>query len=314
VYSGKGLHGKLYVPHTKIGYLSSEDDAIGIPSPDRAIRDVYGPLCRTHGVRLFFNSGHYGPRQERRFQSEPMLSGFMIHTPSGAPGRAVIRHDDALNFPNGQMTVEAFVYPRHVPAGHEMTPRILSKYDHLEHDTLRGWEWIVRPKGILQFRINQTPPAGDVTLCTTSPLELNTWTHVATVYDAKRKQIRIYLNGTLDAERQIRPHLPRLNRRQDLFIGRYGGADSAIFDGMIDELRLTAEALTFTEPPRQPYTGREPRTMALYHFDDIVDGRRFEDATPSGHNPAQLLMGGHEVLVDSLAGFGRALNLARGTN
>jgi len=309
VYSGKGLHGKLYVPHARIGYLSSEDDAIGIPSPEQAVREIYGPLCRAHGVRLFFNTGHYGPRQRRWFDRAAALNGLMINTPSGAPGRAVVDHTDALNFPGGQMTVEAFVYPRRFPSGHEMTPRILSKYDHLEHDTLRGWEWIVRPGGILQFRLNQASPGGDVTLNTTTPLKLNTWNHVATVHDAKRAELRIYLNGKLDATRKISVRPLRINREQDLFIGRYGGADMAIFDGMIDQVRLTAAALTFAGPPRRPYTGREPHTVALYHFDRLVGGRSLEDAAPTRRHPARLLMSSDGVLVDSMPGFGRALNL-----
>jgi len=309
VYSGKGLHGKLYVPHAKIGYLSSEDDAIGIPDAERALREVYGPLCTVHGVKLFFNSGHFGPRQRRWFDRAAELSGFMIDTPSGATGRAVIAHDDALNFPGGQMTVEAQVYPRHFPAGHEMTPRILSKYDHLEHNTLRGWEWIVRPGGIVQFRVNQAPPAGDVTLTTTTPLKRNAWNHVATVYDAKRQEMRIYLDGKLNAKRSIPAHPLRVNREQDLFIGRYGGRDTAIFDGMIDEVRLTAAALTFDGMPVEPYSGREPNTVALYHFDRLTDGGRFEDAAPGHCRPAVLPRVGERTLVNSAPGFGRALNL-----
>ena len=45
VISRKGLHARLYKPHAEIGYLSSEDDGIAIPSPAEAVKSVYLPVA-----------------------------------------------------------------------------------------------------------------------------------------------------------------------------------------------------------------------------------------------------------------------------
>jgi hypothetical protein len=104
-----------------------------------------------------------------------------------------------------------------------------------------------------------------------------------------------------------------MNPGQDLYIGRYGGMAMAVFDGMIDELRLSAAARTFEGPPTRPYSGKEPNTVALYHFDTLNDARKFKDDASSDEHPAHLLNGTPtEVLRDSLPGFGEALNISPG--
>ena len=234
----------------------------------------------------------------------------MIRAPAGGGGRAMIAHEDALNFPGGRMTVEAYVYTRYLPSGSEHTPRIVSKYDHGEQDVHRGWEWIINSNGTLQFRVQQAPPAREVALDSTSRLALEKWTHLATVYDRTQGEVRIYIDGKLDASKKADLGPLRINREQDLFVGRYGGGDIAVFDGMIDELRLTARALTFTERPSKPSTGGEPDTIALYHFDRVADGAAFEDASAAPRHPAVLLIAGDGALAESLPGFGRALNVS----
>ena len=307
VYSGKSLHGPLSVPHAKIGYLSSEDDGIGVPSPTEAVEHVYGPLCRQHGVKLFFNSGSYGPRQQRWRRGEPSLDGFMIQTPSGG-AQIVIAHDDVLCGSGGSLTVEAFVYIDRLPEAHEGWPRILSKYDHAEHNRHRGWEWLILPSGRFRFRANQQG-GGDVTVDSPQPLPVRRWLHVATVYDLPKRQLRLYLEGKLAAERTIPPRPIRINPDQDLYIGRYGGADASRFEGMIDELRIVADALSFTEPPAKPYAGSEPHTVALHHFDKLSDGR-LVDAGPRGAHAAVVADDGSSMLAPSQPGFGNALRLA----
>lgn len=310
VYAGKGLHASLYVPHAKIGYRSSEDDGIAIPAPREAVDQVYAPLCRRQGVKVFFSSTTYERQQRRWFIDDPQIAGFMVNTPAACSGTVAAEHDDALNFPGGQMTVEAFVNPSRLPETQYQTFRILSKYAHIGNDVYRGWEWILDHQGRVSFRVNQAPPGNEYTVQTSASIPTNRWTHLATVYDGARGEIRLYVNGQLDTRRPI-THFPlRINREQDLFIGRYGGEDSSNFEGRLDELRLTAEALSFTAPPARPYSGGEPHTVALLHFDELASGSRFPDFAQGQHHDFHLLYGGSEVLVESLPGFGKALRIA----
>ena len=226
-------------------------------------------------------------------------------------GPAVLVADPLLDFPGGEMTVEAFVYVAPPPAGYTWM-RILSKYDHAADDTRRGWEWFLLRDGRLAFRLNQAKPGaqgaqGDRTLNSREPLPLRKWVHIATVFDRPNRRLRLYITGKLDTERPI-PDVPlRRTPDQDLFLGRYGGYGSHVFHGKLDELRLTAAALEFEAPPEKPYTGREPNTVALYHFDDLIDGATAPNATPDSRLRSRLRVPGDDSLSESMPGFGRAL-------
>jgi hypothetical protein len=313
VYAGKGLHTPLYVPHARIGYLSSEDDQIGIPDIRQAVHDVYGPLCQSHGVRLYVN-GSCGSRERRWLATEPLLAGFMINTPNSLPS-AVIPHADALCFPAGRGTIEAWVRLERLPRSVEGWPRVLSKYDHEDAGRHRAWEWIILPDGRFRFRVNQQPSAGspesqDTALDSRDPLPLGRWLHLATVFDLPARQLRLYVAGRLDQARAIPAWPMRMNRDQDLYIGRYGGADSQRFPGLIDELRITSAALQFTAPPAGPYTGREPGTERLYHFDQFVDERWLPEARADKHLAARILGSPAGLLTDGPSpAFAHALRL-----
>jgi hypothetical protein len=312
VYAGKGLHPPLYVPHAKIGYLSSEDDQIGIPDLRRAVHEVYGPPCQQHGVRLYVN-GACGTREQRWLAAEPLLAGFMINTPSSQPS-VVIPHGDALCFPAGRGTVEAWIRLAGLPRAAEGWPRVLSKYDHEDGGRHRGWEWIVMPDGRFRFRVNQQTPdkavAGqDATVDSRRPLPVGRWLHLATVFDQPGRQLRLYVDGRLDQTKTIPAWPLRRNRDQDLYLGRYGGSDSQRFSGLIDELRFTAATLEFTAPPSCPYGGTEPDTVALYHFDAWLNDRTLPEARGAAGAAARQVGSSAEVLAPGAAGFGLALKL-----
>lgn len=314
VYSGKQLHPPLYVPHDKIGYLSSEDDDINIPTVEDAIQIVYGPTCRENGVKLFYYSAAYGSLEKRRLQDMPGLNGFMLVTPASVPGRGVITFEEPLTPTNDQITVDAYIYVNNLPEGHQGTPRILSKYSHFEGDRHRGWEWILTPTGHIQFRVNQASQAkgmgGDVTLDSSSRLPIREWVHVATVYDAPNGELRLYIDGKVSATRRIANLPMRPTPGQDLYLGRYGGQDSHQFDGMIDELRITGEALTFSTKPSHPYTGHEPNTIGLYHFDQVGPTFVVTNSSDPVRLPLKVVGGGDSLLVDSLPAYNRAFDMS----
>ena len=77
-------------------------------------------------------------------------------------------------------------------------------------------------------------------------ITLNTWVHLATTYDGNA--LRIYVNGELKGTNYY-PNGHINSSTGDLFIGRYGGTDWIIrdnysFDGLIDEVRISDEALS----------------------------------------------------------------------
>ena len=296
-------HPNLAPNPASVDYLSSESANINIPSREEAIADVYGPVTEPNNVKLYFSTNDFAPSDSQFLNTQPALDGVMISTPSSTGGRAAILQDNALDFPGGQMTLEAFIKPAGTSA---VWQRVLSKYDHTDNGANRGWEWIILPSGQLRFRVQQT--GGEVVLDSSASLPINDWTHVATVYDAISDELRIYLDGQLDSVITINGTSLNPTPNQDLFIGRYGGSDSTVFEGMIDELRITADALTFDGVPTQPYSGLEPNTLALYHFDELNDGM-LVNAVGGLIQDAMLLAGGDQALVGSASGFGNALNI-----
>lgn len=311
VHSGKGLHPPLYVPHRGIGYLSSSDDGIAIPSFQDCVDTIYGPRCREKGIKLFLQGG-LGSAQKRWAAQEPRLTGFMSGVPAGA-GAAILGDDPLLDFPGGQMTVEAFVFASGAPDRHS-APRILSKYSHDQDNALRGWEWMLLGDGRFRFRVNQVEPgaagkSGDRTLDSREPFPLRRWVHVATVFDGPNRRIRLYLDGQLAAGGSIPDWPLRRTEGQDLYLGRYGGGSMQVFSGMLDELRLTAAALEFTAPPAAPYAGDEGKVVALYHFDSLVDGTTVLNEVGGGGVRTALRGLGDNLLGESMPGFGRALSL-----
>jgi hypothetical protein len=312
VVSGKWLYPALKTPHAELGYLSSEDDEIDIPSLENAVKTIYGPVCSKKNVKLYFYSGAYTNAIKRFKTKEPLLTGYMIDTPSGA-GRGYIQHDKSLCFPRGKMTIEAWLNVNsYKPSILNTASRILSKYNQGAHDTQRGYEWILTNEGKLQLRVNQYDPekkaSSDITLTSKSVLPLHRWVHVATVFDLPKKELRIYLDGRLDNRCPASNCPLRDNPDQDLFIGKYVGNDFGNYDGLIDELRFTAEALDFKKSPEKPYTGTEKGTIALYHFDKIEEGRIIPGLSRK-NLPIHLSDSSASWLVDSKPGFGKAMNL-----
>jgi hypothetical protein len=310
VRSGAGLHPPLYVPHGRIGYLSSEDDQIAVPTNRECVESIYGPLCKECGVRLYLQSG-YSRGLAEWAQEEPKLTGFMIGCPASERSPR-LAHDPALDFAGGEMTVEAFLKPD--ADGFKEWQRVLSKYNH-ENDHLdRGWEWIILPGGRFRFRLNLhaagAPGAGeDVALDSGKPLPAGRWTHVATVYDRPRREARLYLDGKLEARRAIPDKPMRSTPYQDVVIGLYGGTALGYAKGMLDELRISTVAREFTEAPRAPYTGAEPGTLALYHFDALTDGATCANSVP--HSALRAALSGLDAskLEEGMTGFGHALRL-----
>jgi hypothetical protein len=330
VYSGRWNWYSGTVPTDESrGYLCSEDDGLNIPSLEECTSTVYGPLCRANGVKLFFSpdTNAMEPHMQQFWDSHSLdLQGFMLTNPEGEYGTGTIEHSDELCCTTGQLTVEAYIFPRSICPAYKGVKRILGKYgdrglNNSPDYNLKGWELMWYDDGRVAFHFNLPPrdgsyaPGDSYLIKTTDPLPLNQWSHVAAVFDAYGKTFKFYINGTLDQgsvyEFPIVPTFIRLNPNQDLFVGRSGGRGGmTVFDGLIDEVRISKTARTFTSAPSQPYTGNDSDTVALYHFDSVVDQNRIIDSAPGNEHPLALLNKyGNANLSQSLTGFGEALDV-----
>jgi hypothetical protein len=81
-----------------------------------------------------------------------------------------------------------------------------------------------------------------------TPLDENTWHHVAGVYDADTRTMNVYLDGRLDSGCQIGDVTSRqLPSQSHVFIGRSGRRDGYWFKGDLDDVRIYSRALTASE-------------------------------------------------------------------
>jgi hypothetical protein len=79
--------------------------------------------------------------------------------------------------------------------------------------------------------------------------------------------------------------------------------------GLLDELRISTVARTFDAVPRAPYTGQEPGTLALYHFDALTDGSTCANSVPASRLRSALKGLDAAALEEGQMGFGHALRL-----
>jgi hypothetical protein len=306
-------------------------DAAGVPLPGfdlEACDPIYGDTIE-RGVTWRGGDGNVGalagqPVRLRfamrdadlyafRFLHEPPMRVAYVREPT-----VRIADAPALDAPGGSMTVELFLFVDS-PNGAYEAARVASKYNHRVGNTGRGWEIHVLPTGHVAFRVNQaagdtTATGRDWTVGSDQPIPPRKWVHAAAVFDRPSRRMRIYVDGRLAGEQSIADEPLRRTPGQDLVIGRYGtpGGIAAEFRGRIDELRITAAALDFDRPPAAPYTGKEPGTVALYHFDARDSDGTVPNAAGSDAGIGGVLgvsRDGAQRLVDSMPGFGQALGL-----
>jgi hypothetical protein len=107
-------------------------------------------------------------------------------------------------------------------------------------------------------------------------LQLDTWYHVAGVYDARVRTLDVYLDGQPD-NGFLRGMVPgaRRSARQPLYIGRRSDYDGFEFAGVIDDVRIYSRALSRDEvvadmglpgaaPSGHPDTRQRDKTLIPY--------------------------------------------------
>ncbi|MCP4668911.1 MAG: hypothetical protein GY849_21445, partial [Deltaproteobacteria bacterium] len=134
-------------------------------------------------------------------------------------------------------------------------------------------------------------------------LSLNTWYHLAGVFDGR--SVQLFLNGVLKSSKEASG--PITQYPGDLNLGRNSYWQDRIFEGEIAEVRLWNKARTPGEIQRDLYkrmTGNEPDLAAYWKLDEGA-GETARDAAKSQNNG--VIKGAEWVESDSpLTGAGIA--------
>ena len=95
----------------------------------------------------------------------------------------------------------------------------------------------------VHFNVDQT---GQPDLHGNTPIPTQAWTQVAATFDSSVNKLRIYVNGQLDAEMTTAADYTTSNRTAAIGNNRWAPNDGdwAVFNGVIDEVRVYDRALT----------------------------------------------------------------------
>ena len=149
---------------------------------------------------------------------------------NGASSLIEVPHHDSLLPGGDELTIEAWFKPASFPGGH---PVIARKGSVAES----GWGFDT-PGGKIRGFVYTAPGAAAVAQGAT-PMEVDTWHHLAMVYDGS--EIRIYLDGELDGEVARKGDINE--NEASVWIGKK--ANELIWlDGTLDELRILNVAIS----------------------------------------------------------------------
>ncbi|TAL05147.1 MAG: hypothetical protein EPO07_04030 [Verrucomicrobia bacterium] len=146
--------------------------------------------------------------------------------------------------PSGSFSIEAWIYPR--------VDGDMAIFDKWSGAVSLTYAFHTYPGHQLQFAISDVAHAGDGSFHyfgTTNVLTLNSWNHVAAVYDQSTGKRQLYANGVKVAERTDVP-ITIYNGNLRTSIGANspdGTSTTSYFNGVIDELAFFSRALSATE-------------------------------------------------------------------
>ncbi|MBQ9789774.1 MAG: LamG domain-containing protein [Lentisphaeria bacterium] len=258
VYAGKFLYPKRTTPHSKLGYLESDEENFNVPSKEKEIALLKFYAKNNKNFKVYYGVGFYGGLDIAG------ADGSMFTAPTCQPTPVV---KDNGCFYSKSFTVEGFFKLSKGQGHFSEYPRLVSKYSHVTADT-RGWELFCNKDRTIQFRTNLVAANGarkDLALSTTEKVIPGEWVHIAAVFDDIKKEKRIYVNGKLAATQTFEASYSLSNNKTvDMVVANYShGYESRV---MIDELRVTSSNV-FNGVPTKPYTGNEFGTKVLFHFD-----------------------------------------------
>ncbi|MFA6029304.1 MAG: LamG-like jellyroll fold domain-containing protein [Elusimicrobiota bacterium] len=142
----------------------------------------------------------------------------------------------------GSLTVQAWVNPENV--NQVADAGLVAKGEGTKESfalviTAGKWRFFLRDAGLGLYQVSST-----------QSIRVGQWTHLAGVYDAAARTLRIYVDGTLSAVNSVGIPAARYNDAHLVSIGARqplaAGYDSP-FNGLIDEVNLAGRAMTASE-------------------------------------------------------------------
>ncbi len=171
---------------------------------------------------------NHGEITDAEWTEDGKISGALVF--NGASSLIEVPHHDSLSPGGDALTVEAWFKPTTFPGGH---PPIARKGSVAES----GWGFDT-PGGKIRGFVYTAP--GDPAVANgTTPMKVDTWHHVAMVYDGE--EIRIYLDGELDGEVARSGDINE--NEASVWIGKKAN-ENIWLDGTMDEFRILNIAIT----------------------------------------------------------------------
>jgi hypothetical protein len=137
-----------------------------------------------------------------------------------------------------------------------------------------------------RIRMSISGSTGGYAAIQSNPISPYTWTHVAGVFDSTSASLKLFINGTLEAN--ITPSTVRLDRDTDRHfrMGTYDFYFYSNFKGQLDEVRVWNVARTQAEIqaniPRE-LRGTEPGLVGYWKFDE-GSGDTAYDSSPNNND------------------------------
>lgn len=192
---------------------------------------------------------------------------------------AVVQGSATIAYPgSGGWTVEAWVLP------HDIVPSLLTPVVGQISIGIPGRDpyFIALDAGDIIFRINE---ADGSEASIQSPIEEGAWHHVAGVYDSAAGMLQLYVNGDLTDELATAVTIES-NEAFTFLMGGEGPGLARHFDGVIDEVRIWAEARTDCEINANMHRrlrGDEANLRGYWRL-DAGEGQTVTDHSPFGNH------------------------------
>ncbi len=221
------------------------------------------------------NDGKPGAEAERAkgaFGSALLLNGDAAHV-------IEVPDSESLHFGASDFSVEYWICPHTSTIDQkDKRRRILSKNAGTKSF------WVIDLLGSGKLQLELADDAGkSASTFSEGAISDNTWTHLALVLDRKNMKVKFYLNGNLDATRELNPELKgKLDAPgAPLMIG---GAWQ-LFNGMLDDLQLYNRALSDAEIKDAFENGKAARTSVRYEKRVELSAEFATKATYAVFNP-----------------------------
>jgi hyaluronoglucosaminidase len=176
-----------------------------------------------------------------------------------------------VNVPNssglnitGSLTVEAWIKSNNVALAQQS---IVERYNTFGSGTLDGGYALRLAGNKLQFFVLKNGNEFDV-VESTATISNGTWYHVAGVYDGSTNQLRLYIDGTSSVTPKTSAYTPGTGTASTK-IGARGDDAGMKFNGLLDEVRVTAAAVYTSNFQRQAHLAVVSGTRGLWKFDTL---------------------------------------------